>query len=315
MGMGMGTIRVYAGIDVSKAYLDAAERPEGGEARPGWRVANDAAGIDALVARLLGIGGSEVVALAGLPVAIVNPRRVRDFARGVGRLAKTDELDAQALAHYGEAVRPEPKPLPDAQAEEFGALLARRRQVVGMLTAEKNRLHSSVGRVRAHAVEHIAWLEGQMGELDRELDRAVRGSALWREKDELLRSVPGVDPVLSTTLLAELPELGELDHGKVAALAGVAPLNRDSGKLRGRRTVWGGRARLRAALYMGALTGVRFNPVLKEFYERLLAAGKPKKVALTACMHKLLTILNAMLRHRTRWGEHAARPQTTPAGA
>ncbi len=267
MGMGMGTIRVYAGIDVSKAYLDAAERPEGGEARPGWRVANDAAGIDALVARLLGIGGSEVVALvvleatggleapaaavlalAGLPMAIVNPRRVRDFARGVGRLAKTDELDAQALAHYGEAVRPEPKPLPDAQAEEFGALLARRRQVVGMLTAEKNRLHSSVGRVRAHVVEHIAWLEGQMGELDRELDRAVRGSALWREKDELLRSVPGVGPVLSTTLLAELPELGELDHGKVAALAGVAPLNRDSGKLRGRRTVWGGRARLRAAL-------------------------------------------------------------------
>ena len=300
----MGKIRVYVGIDVSKAYLDAAQRPEGGPARTARRVANDAAGIDELLVWLLGVGGSEVVALvtleatggleaaaaaaialAGLPVAIVNPRRVRDFAKGVGRLAKTDALDAEALAHYAEAVRPEPKPVPDAQAEEFGALLARRRQVVEMLTAEKNRLHSSAGRVRAHVLAHIAWLEAQMGELDGELDRAVRGSPLWREKDDLLQSVPGVGRVLSTTLLAELPEMGQLDHRKIAALAGVAPINRDSGKLRGTRSVWGGRARLRAALYMGALVGVRFNPVLKGFYGRLLAAGKPKKVALTACMH------------------------------
>jgi len=303
----------YVGIDVAKAQLDVAVRPTG----ESWSLSNDEAGIAQLVARLGGLstvlvvleatGGMElplVAALAAtkLPVVVVNPRQVRDFARATGKLAKTDTIDAQVLAHFGEAVRPTPRPLPDAQAQALGALLTRRRQIVGMLTAEKNRFSKASPSVRQGIQRHITWLEGEVSKLDKDLEDALRTSPLWREKEQLLRSVPGVGRVVSVTLLAELPELGSLDRRQIAALVGVAPLNRDSGTLRGRRMVWGGRARLRAALYMAALVATRYNPVIALFYHRLCSAGKAKKVALTACMRKLLTILNAMLKHRTPWG-------------
>ena len=306
------TEAVCVGIDVSAAGLDVAARP-GGAA---WAVANDEAGAAALVARLRGLapalvvleatGGLELpavgaLAAAGLPVAVVNPRQVRDFARATGTLAKTDRLDAAVLARFAEAVRPAPRPLPDADARELAALLARRRQVVEMLTAERNRRRAAAGRVRAQIEAHLAWLAGQLDELDRELAAAVRASPAWRAKEDLLRGVPGVGPVLALTLLAGLPELGRLDRRGIAALAGVAPLNRDSGALRGKRAVWGGRAPVRAALYMAAVVAARHNPVIRAFYGRLVAAGKPKKVALTACMRKLLTILNAMLRDGAPW--------------
>ena len=302
----------FVGIDVSKSQLDVAVRPSGET----WAVAHDEAGLSALVARLRPLGptlivleatGGLEVALAGalaaatLPVVVVNPRQVRDFARSTGALAKTDRLDAQSLARFAEAVRPEPRPLPDAQAQELSALLQRRRQLVDMLTAEKNRLQAAPRRIRPQIQAHIKWLHRQIRQFDDDLRTLVRSSPLWRDKDDLLRSTPGVGPVLATTLVAALPELGTLTRHQIAALVGVAPLNRDSGTLRGRRTVWGGRAHVRAVLYMGTLVAVRHNPVVAAFYLRLRAAGKVPKVALTACMRKLLTILNAMLKHRTRW--------------
>jgi transposase len=257
-------------------------------------------------------GGMEMpvvgaLVIVQLPTAVVNPRQVREFARATGRLAKTDAIDAQVLAQFGEAVRPELRPFPDAATQELSALLARRRQLVGMLTAEKNRLRTAAKAVRADVQEHIRWLERRLSDLDGQLAQSIRSSPSWRERDNLLKSTPGVGPVLSVTLLAELPELGTLGRKEIAALVGVAPLNWDSGHLRGKRRVWGGRSRVRAALYMAALVAARRNPVLRAFYERLVEAGKPKKVALTACMHKLLTILNAMIRHRTPWsvGHHA----------
>ncbi len=302
----------FVGIDVSKHQLDVAVRPRGET----WTAAHDEAGLSALVARLRALaptlivleatGGWEV-ALAGalvaatLPVAVVNPRQVRDFARSTGTLAKTDRLDAQMLAQFAEAVRPEPRPLPDAQAQELTALLQRRRQLVEMLTAEKNRLPLASRRIRPQLQTHIEWLHKQIAQFDEDLRQLIRSSPLWREKDDLLRSAPGVGPVLATTLLAALPELGQLTRQQIAALVGVAPLNRDSGTLRGRRTVWGGRAQVRAVLYMSTVVAVRHNPVLIAFYQRLRAAGKAPKLALTACMRKLLTILNAMLKHHRRW--------------
>jgi transposase len=242
-----------------------------------------------------------VLAAAGVPVAVVNPRQVRDFAKAAGKLAKTDALDAQVLAHFAEVMRPEPRPLPDAQTQTLAAILARRRQLVEMLTAEKNRLGSARPPVRKSLRTHIAWLERELAHTDSDLAHAIRESPVWREKDELLRSTPGVGPVLTTTLLADLPELGALTSKQITALVGVAPLNHDSGTWRGKRAVWGGRAQVRAVLYMGALVAARFNPVIRAFYQRLCAAGKAKKVALTACMRKLLTILNAMMKHRTAW--------------
>ncbi len=310
---------VYTGIDVSKGRLDVAVRPAGER----WGVPNDPEGIDDLVARLGGLrpslivleasGGYErpvvaALAAAGLPVAVVNPRQARDFARATGKLAKTDELDARALAHFAEAVKPEVRPVPDEQAREFAAIIARRRQVVGMLVAEGNRLETAVSPVRERIEAHIAFLRAELDELDSDLDKAIRESPVWREKDVLLRTVPGVGPRVSATLLADLPELGSIDSKKLAALVGVAPLNRDSGVFRGRRRVWGGRAAVRQMLYMAAVTAARCNPVFREFYGRLLAAGKPKKVALTACMRKLLAVLNSMLRHRTRWQQQHAAP-------
>ena len=302
----------YVGIDVSKDYLDVAVRPTGQQ----WRMGNTEEGRDQLVERLQGLAPALVVleatgslevpvaaalGTADLPVAVVNPRQVRDFARATGKLAKTDKLDAQVLALFAERVRPVPRPLPNLQSRELSALLARRRQLVAMLTTERNRLGSALPNVHPGIQEHIAWLEGKLGDLSDGMSQLLQGSPLWRETEDLLRGVPGVGPVLSTTLLAELPELGTLDRRQIAALVGVAPLNRDSGTLRGKRTVWGGRAKVRAVLYMAALVAARFNPVIRAFYQRLLAAGKPKKVALIACMRKLLTILNAILKHRTPW--------------
>lgn len=303
---------VFVGIDVSKDRLDVALRPTPDR----WAVANDQSGIACLVACLRhqaptlivleATGGLEIpltseLAAAGLPVVVVNPRQVRDFAKATGRLAKTDTLDASVLAQFAEAVRPALRPLPDAETQALSALLTRRRQLIEMLTAEKNRLGTAPTPVRKGIRAYITWLEGRLAELDEELAHTIRESPLWRDKDDLLQSTPGVGPVLARTLLAGLPELGTLTRQQIAALVGVAPLNRDSGAFRGKRRVWGGRAHVRAALYMSALVATRFNPVIRVFYQRLCAAGKAKKVALTACMRKLLTILNAMLKHQTPW--------------
>ncbi len=315
------TEEVRVGIDVSKDRLDVFVRPAGSA----FGVAHDDAGIDDLVARLAESGAKLVVveatggyerpvaaalAAAGLPVAVVNPRQARDFARATGRLAKTDKIDAEVLARFAEAVEPEPRAIPDEEARRFAEILARRRQVVGMLTAEKNRLGSaSTKPVKKRLEAHVRWLEKELIRTDRDLDETIGASPTWRENEALLKSVPGVGPVLARTLLAEMPELVSLDRKRLAALAGVAPLNRDSGKMRGRRAVWGGRARVRAALYMAALVASRHNPTIRAFYERLLAAGKPKKVALVACMRKLLTMLGAVLRHRAPWrSPHALTP-------
>ncbi len=302
----------YVGIDVSKNQLDIAVRPAGDT----WSMPNDVSGITEVVQGLAQLhpvlvvleatGGLQMplaaaLATAGLPLAMVNPRQVRDFARAIGRLAKTDRLDAQVLAHFAEAVRPTPYPLPDAQTQELTALLTRRHQVVERLTAEKNRLRSARELVHRRVQDHICWLEQELADLDDDLERTLRKSPLWREKDNLLRSVPGIGRVVSITLLADLPELGTLSRHQIAALVGVAPLNRDSGRFRGKRMVWGGRARVRAALYMAALTASRYNPIIKAFYHRLCEAGKARKVALTACMRKLLIILNSMVKHRQTW--------------
>ena len=307
----MTSAQVFVGIDVSKGQLDIALRPEGRFAAP-----NDEAGFAQVIERLRAVpptlvvleatGGLEIpltgaLAAAGVPVVVVNPRHVRDFAKAAGKLAKTDALDAQTLAHFAEVMRPEPRPLPDEQTQALAAIVTRRRQLVEMLTAEKNRLASARKPVRKSLRAHITWLERELAHTDSDLAHAIRESPLWREKDELLRSAPGVGPVLTATLLANLPELGTLTGKQIAALVGVAPLNRDSGTLRGKRTVWGGRAQVRAVLYMGAIVAARFNPVIRAFSQRLRAAGKAKKVVLTACMRKLLVILNAMLRHRTPW--------------
>lgn len=300
------------GIDVSKATLDIALLPDGER----WIVTNDDPGVAELTARLVALapvlivleatGGFETLAAialarAGLPVAVVNPRQVRDFAKAMGRLAKTDALDAGMLAEFAQRVRPEPRPLPDEAAQALESLLTRRRQLVEMLTAEKNRLGFARGPVKQDISQHIRWLEKRLGDVDRDLQDAVTASPLYHAKADILRSVPGVGQVTTFTLLALLPELGHLSRHQIASLVGVAPMNRDSGMARGKRMVWGGRAPVRAVLYMATLVGVRWNPVLTVFYDRLRAAGKPPKVALTACMRKLLTILNAMLRHQQRW--------------
>jgi transposase len=308
----MAEAAVVVGIDVSKARLDVA-CSDGADA---WSVENTAAGVSALVPRLQALrpalvvleatGGYERAAVAslaavGLPVVVANPRQIRAFARAVGQLAKTDRLDAAMLARFGVQVRPVPRPLPDAQVQGLDALLTRRRQLLDMLTAEKNRVAAAPPSVRRGIQQHIRWLERQLADVDRELGALIEASPLWRAHDDLLQSVPGVGPVLSRTLLGELPELGRLTHKQIAALVGVAPMARDSGTWRGRRGVTGGRAPVRTALYMAAVTAAHHNPVIRVFYRRLRAAGKPAKVALTACMRKLLTILNAMMRAGTHW--------------
>jgi transposase len=308
----MSEPQLFVGIDVAKAHLDIALRPTGER----WAVPNDDTSIAALVSHLEAAhptlivleatGGFQravvaALAAAGLPVVVVNPRQTRDFAKATGQLAKTDALDARALAHFAEAVRPTPRPLPSAQEAALRALLARRRQLIAMRTAEINRLSSAPAPVHADLAAHIAWLDQRLATLDDTLDTTLRASPVWRERETLYRSVPGIGPVSARTLLLDLPELGTLSRQRIAALAGVAPFNCDSGTLRGRRAIWGGRAPLRATLYMATLVAVRHNPVLRACYARLLAAGKAKKVALVACMRKLLTILNAMAKHQTLW--------------
>jgi transposase len=303
---------VFVGIDVSKARLDVAL----GAAGELLSVEHELHAIAALVARLVQVrparvvleatGGLESAAVAelgaaGLPVVVVNPRQVRDFARAVGQLAKTDALDARMLALFAERIRPELRPLPSEQERELKALVARRRDLVEMLTAERNRLAAAPRLLRKELAAHIRWLQARLKERDRDLDRRLRSSPLWREREDLLRGVPGIGPVLCATLLAELPELGRLGRREIAKLVGVAPLNRDSGAMRARRTVWGGRAPVRAALYMATLSATRCNPLIAAFYRRLRASGKPPKVALTAAMRKLLITLNAILKHRTHW--------------
>lgn len=304
---------VFVGIDIAKARLDVAVRPDGEV----FTAEHTPDGITALVERLASLepslivleatGGLErplTIALAeqALPVVVVNARQARDYAKATGRLAKTDRIDAMVLAEFAEKVRPQLRDLPDARARALEALVSRRRQVVEMITAERNRLHACHdAAVRTDIEAHLAYLTSRRDHLDQDLVTAVQADPTWLAKARLLRSVPGVGPVLAVTLLAELPELGHLSHKRLAALVGVAPINRDSGSMRGYRGAWGGRASIRATLYMAALVATRHNPVIRAFYEHLLSRGKAKKVALVACMRKLLTILNALLHANTSW--------------
>lgn len=309
---------IFVGMDVSQDTVDVAVQP--GTA---FQIANDEQGIPEAVERVQALqptlivleatGGLEVplvgaLAAVGLPVVVMNPRQVRDFARATGQLAKTDRLDAQILARFAEAIRPPVRPVPDEQTQALTALVARRRQLIDMLTAEKNRLRLAARPIQKRVQAHITWLEKELASTNIDLTTTIHTSPIWRDKEEVLRSVPGVGPVLVTTLLANLPELGTLTRKEVAALAGVAPFPRDSGTLKGRRAIWGGRAHVRAALYMAALVATRRNPVIRIFYQRLCQAGKAKKLALTACMRKLLTILNAMVKSRTPWRVVAGQP-------
>ncbi len=304
----------HIGIDVSKARLDVCLLPEGET----FSVPNDTEGIEALLEQLREMSpdlllvvmeasgkyerpAAAAIAACGIAVAVVNPRQARDFAKAIGRLAKTDKIDAEVLARFAGAVGPRPSVLPDEEARALQAILARRRQISEMIVAENNRLRMAPEPVAERIRAHIAWLREDLASIDGDLDEAVEASTIWKENEALLRSVPGVGPVLARTLIAELPELGGLPHKRLSALVGVAPFNRDSGTLRGKREVWGGRAPVRAALYMGTLVATRYNPAIRKFYERLLAAGKPKKVALVACMRKLLSILNAMMRDHASW--------------
>ena len=315
-GVRRSDVPCFIGIDVAKAQWDIALRPAGER----WSVPNDAGGVATLVDRLQALqptlivleatGGLErlvtsALATAGLPVVVVNPRQARDFARATGPLAKTDALDARALAHFADVIRPTPRPLPDAQTQELRALLGRRQPLIVMRTAEQNRLAGTHERLVTDIEAHITWINTRLATLDDDLETALRASPLWRDNDDLLQRAKGIGSVCARTLLLELPELGTLTRQQIAAFVGVAPLNGDSGTMRGRRMIWGGRAHVRTVLYMGARVATRYNPRIKAFYERLLAAGKVKKVALTACMHKFLTILNAMLKHRTPWQAQA----------
>lgn len=303
---------VFVGIDVSKAHLDVAVHGES-EVQ---RIANDEAGIGSLVSELAALspalvvleatGGFEMAAAAALagaevPVVIANPRQTRDFARSTGQLSKTDAIDARGLALFAARIRPQVRDLPSEAAQELDALVARRRQIIGMLTQEKNRLGFALKPIQKGIKKHIRWLEGQLADVDSDLDERIRRSPVWAAKSDLLQSVPGVGPNLSRTLIAELPELGTLSHKQVAALVGVAPLARDSGKFRGKRMIWGGRAPVRSALYLSVWSAAKWNPVIRRFHDRLRSQGKPPKVAQVACMRKLLTILNAMVRDRRAW--------------
>lgn len=303
----------YVGIDVAKQSFDVAVRPQDHL----WKFPYTGSAIRELVARLSGLdvaliviestGGVEkrllsALSVAGLPVTLINPRQIRDFAKASGRLAKTDAIDAAVIAHFGEALKPPIRSPLDKATQELAALTSRRFQLIGTLIAEKNRLtRSDSVAVRRDLRTTISFIERRIARLDRTLQDLVEGSEVFEDRNRLLQSVPGVGKQLSVSLIAYLPELGRLDSKAIASLVGVAPINRDSGAYRGKRAIWGGRARIRKALYMGALVATRYNPVIREFYERLLVAGKPKKVALVACMRKLLLILNAMCRHNEYW--------------
>ncbi|MDX6612015.1 MAG: transposase [Blastocatellia bacterium] len=305
--------QAFIGIDVSKQLLEVAAHQSDYQ----FRCANKASAFGELIAELSDFrptlivleatGGLEIpvtaaLHAAGLPVVVINPRQVRDFAKALGQLAKTDRLDARVLAHFAAAIKPKQRPIKSADELELDALVGRRGQLVEMLTAEKNRLGSAAtDTVRQEIKQHIDWLKERIAELDEQLKALLKSSSLWQVKDDLLQSVPGIGPVVSFSMLADLPELGTLNRQQISKLVGVAPLNCDSGQQRGTRHIYGGRARVRSMLYMAALTATRYNPVIKEFYKRLLANHKPFKVAITACMRKLLAIINVMVRDGARW--------------
>lgn len=308
----MAAIERFIGIDVSKETLDVHTLPDGNA----FVFTNDPDGIKAICKKFSKIrpelivleatGGLQIpvataLSLKKFPVAVVNPRQVRDFAKATGRLAKTDKIDAEMLALFGKKLRPEVRPLKDEQAQELSAFMSRRNQLLRMLVMEKNRLSRSYGSVRNDIEKNIDWLEERLSEINTHLGALVRASPFWREQDNLLRSVPGVGEVLSTAILSNLPELGKLNRRAISALVGVAPMNCDSGKFRGKRRVFGGRSNLRSILYMAIMTAIRFNPVIRDFYKRLTEAGKPHKVAAVASMRKLVTILNAMVRSGQPW--------------
>lgn len=303
-------MKAYVGIDISRDTLDMAVY---GEDKL-WQFKNNPKDIARLCSLMNKVkpalvvfeatGGYEMplyIALCetGLPAAPVNPRQVRDFAKATGKLAKTDALDAKVIARFASVMLPEPRPIPESQ--EIKEIVARRNQLVQMIVAEKNRLHNAREKIQERIQTHIQWLEEELDSTNKELALSIEDNPEWQKKNALLQSVPGVGPVLATTLLSDLPELGKLNRKQIAALAGVAPLNRDSGSMRGKRSIWGGRATVRASLYMGTLVAARYNPVISQLYQRLLEAGKCKKVALVACMRKLLTILNSMVRYNTKW--------------
>ncbi len=307
----------FVGIDVSKQHLDVGFYPAGRH----WEEQYDEAGILRLTKQLSeqpvelivveATGGLQIplvasLVAASLPVVVVNPRQVRDFAKALGQLAKTDRLDALVLARFAEAVRPELRPVRDELSQHLAALMARRRQLMEMLVAEKNRLHSALKPLRKPIKTHIAWLQRQLKQIDSDLDSAIRASAHWRTQEDIIRSVPGAGQGLARTLIIDLPELGQLNRRQISALVGLAPYNKDSGHSRGRRAIWGGRAHVRAALYMAALSASRCNPVIRPFYQRLRQQGKPFKVAITACMRKLLVTINTMVKNQTPWQAVAA---------
>ncbi len=313
----MNQAETFVGIDISQANLDMAVIPSG----EAGSYSNDYAGISALVKRMKAIapalvvmeasGGFEVSLVAALveaelPVVLENPLKVRKFAGAKGRLAKTDKLDAIVLAQYGKAIDPEIRKLPDTLTQELSSLVARRRQLIEMLVMEKNRLRLAKKSVRQSLQKNIEWLEEQIKDLDKGIEDFISSDPIWKAKDKILKSVPGLGPASSSTFLSSLPELGVLNGKQIAALVGVAPFNYDSGALRGKRKIWGGRAKVRSMLYMATLAATRFNPVIKAFYLRLCNEGKAKKVALVACMHKLLTILNAMLKNNSTWQQNHA---------
>ncbi len=311
----MNTEKTYVGIDIGKERIDVAVHATNTQ----WSFSNNEPGIAKAVKSIQEISPALVVleatgnlqvdlvaalAVEGVTPAVVNPRQIRDFAKATGRLAKTDAIDARVIAHFAAVIHPAVRPLSDDHTQELKDIVVRRKQVSDMLTAEKNRFGSARKVVKPGIQAHITWLQQQLEDIDRNLRKAIEESPIWREKDDLLQSVPGIGQVTSATIMAQLPELGTLNRRQIAALVGVAPFNRDSGKHRGKRIIWGGRATVRAVLYMATIVATRFNHVIRTFYERLCAAGKPKKVAITACMRKLLTILNSMLKHRVHWDEN-----------
>jgi len=303
---------LYIGIDVSKTRLDVAVYPTG----ESWQAYNGPESIAAVIQKIKALapqrivleatGGLETlltVCLAAeqLPVVVANPRKVRQFARALGRLAKTDRIDAHVLARFGHGTQPEVRALPDEQARQLATLLTRRRQLINMRTAEKNRLKIMPSTVQPSIKEHIRWLEQQLTELDDDLDVRIKASPIWSAKLRILQSFKGIGPVTAVTLVANLQELGQINRKEISALVGVAPLNNDSGRKHGKRCIWGGRAQVRAVLYMAALSAIRYNPAIRDFHKRLIKAGKAPKVAIVACMHKILIIVNAMIKSGTLW--------------
>ena len=304
----------FVGIDVSKSHLDVAMYPSGQQDR--WD--NDDSGIEKMIKFVKSLpvalivlestGGYESLAASmlsanALPVVVVNPRLVRSFAKATGKLAKTDQIDAHSIAHFASAVRPEQRQFKDEHRQLLAALNTRRRQIINMLVAEKNRLHMGPKANQKNIAQHIKWLKKNLEQIDKDIQKQIRNSPIWRKDDDILRSYKGIGPVTSTELLSDLPELGKLGNKKIAALVGLAPFNCDSGQYRGRRHIWGGRSHVRKTLFMAAMSAKRFNPQIKAFYDRLRDAGKPHKVAMTACMRKMLITLNAMLKNKTYWSQ------------